>query len=209
LSRSYRPIAAEELAEYVADTLTARPVPGAALRVALDGPACAEPTAVAETLRTPLLVRGRPLTVVRAESFWRDASLRLEYGREDVESFAQWLDEGATRRELLEPLGPGGSGAYLPSLRDPVSNRSTRERARAARPGEVVVLAGELLLGRGLPFDVTLHLALSPGARERRTDPERQWTLEAWRDYDERVRPAESADIAIRYDDPSRPARSG
>jgi hypothetical protein len=208
LSRTYRPIAADELGEYLADALTQAPVHGAALRVAVDGPLCAAPADFAATLTEPLHVRGRPVTVVRADSFWRDASLRLEYGREDVESFAQWLDDGAVRRELLDPLGPGGSGSYLPSLRDPATNRSTREPVRWARPGEVVVLAGELLLGRGLPFDVTIHLAVSPGARDRRTTPEQQWTLAAWRDYDAHAQPAETADIAIRYDDPARPARS-
>ncbi len=147
-------------------------------------------------------VRGREALVVRADAFWRDASLRLEYGREDVESYySGWLDTAALRREVLDTAGP-----VLPSLRDPVTNRATRAAPVPLAPDGVVVLAGDLLLGQGLPFDLTVHLLVSPAARRRRTADDEQWTLPAWDRYDTEVDPAAQADVVVRYDDPAHPA---
>lgn len=206
MSVEYRPIEPAHLPELLADLLEHAPGIGRALRVAVDGPPCAAPDSLACALLAPLRARGRTAVTIAAESFWRDASLRLEYGHEDVESFANWLDAAALRREVLDPLGPDGSGHYLPSLRDPATNRATRARARRAVAGTVVIVSGELLLGRGLPFDVTIHLAMSGAGRARHTDAARQWTLPAFDRYDADVRPVELADVVIRVDDPRHPA---
>ncbi|MDQ3732644.1 MAG: uridine kinase, partial [Actinomycetota bacterium] len=182
-------------------------VPGTALRVAVDGPRAADPSGFADSLVVPLRALGRPAVLVRADTFWRDAALRLEFGRTDLTSFAtSWLDAAALRREVLDPVGPGGHGRFLPSLRDPIANRATREAARAAQPGSILLISGELLLGLGLPFDHTIHLALSPAARRRRTAEQWQWTLPAFDDYDRDVDPVRTADVVLRYDDPSHPA---
>ena len=45
-------------------------------------------------------------------------------------------------------------------------------------PTAVVLVSGPLLLGAGLPFDVTVHLSLSAATLDRRTDPEQRWTEE-------------------------------
>lgn len=208
MSRVYRPISRPGLVGELSEIIAARPYVGAALRVALDGAATTEPTILARDLVAPLRERGRPVTVITADTFWRDASLRLEYGREDPESYVQWLDGPALRREVLEPLGPGGSGRFLPSLRDPLTNRATRVAAIAAEPSAVVIVAGPLLLGRGLPFDLTVHLSVTAGALERRTDSASSWTLDALARYESGVRPAEIADVVIRTDDPVRLAVS-
>jgi hypothetical protein len=208
VTRSYQAAQAGTLPYRLAARLSETPSYGHALRVAVDGPRCADPVAFAETLVEPLRVRGHDVTVIDARSFWRDASLRLEYGRQDLESFGHWVDDAALRREVLDPLGTGGSGRFLPSLRNPDTNRSTRAESLRAGPGQVVMLAGELLLGLDLPFDTTVHLAVSPAARVRRTEPEWAWTLPAWTAYDAEVAPAAMADIAIRLDDPYRPAIS-
>jgi hypothetical protein len=173
------------------------------VRLAVDGPPCAVPEALVDSLADPLRVLGRPLVHVRARDFWRDASLRFEHGREDADGFASWLDDGALRREVLS------GGTYLPSLRDPVSNRATREPRRPVPAGAVLVVSGALLLGRRLPFDRTVHLAVSAGARRRRTPPSEQWTLPAFDRYDAEVRPVEIADVVIRLDDPRHPAARG
>jgi hypothetical protein len=202
----YRAISPAGLCTELADLLVAAASPGSALRVAVDGPDCAAPAALAQSLVDPLRARGRPSTVIEASSFWRDAALRLEWGHTDTESFPEWLDAGALAREVLVPLGPGGSGRYLPSLRNPATNRSTREPRRPAASGEIVMVAGSFLLGRGPDFDVTVHLAVSPAARRRQTADEDAWTLPAYDAYDASVRPAETADVAVRYDDPAHPA---
>lgn len=171
---------------------------GGARRVAIDGPPCAQPATFAESLVEPLRVLGRPAVHVRAESFWRDASLRLEYGHEDVESYLTWLDAAALRRETLDPFGAGRP--YLVTLRDPVSNRSTRDAPREFEAGTVLLVSGALLLGQDLPFDRTVHLFLPAAARARRTPPEDAWTLPAFDHYDTSVRPAEVADVTVRLD---------
>ena len=209
MTRTYRPVTRSALPAELADLVAARPHGGAALRVAMDGASAAEPTVLANDLVTPLRARGRPVTVIPVETFWRDASLRLEYGHEDTESYLQWLDAAALRREVLEPLGPGGSGEFLPSLRDPLTNRATRVPAITAAPNAVVVVAGPLLLGRDLPFDLTVHLALTPAALRRRTERAAAWTLEALEQYEAHVHPADAADVVIRADDPLRLAISG
>jgi hypothetical protein len=71
-----------------------------------------------------------------------------------------------------------------------------------------VIVSGELLLGRDLPFDVTIHLAVGPAARTRRTPDEWAWTLPALDEYDCAVDPAGIADVVVRLDDPRHPAIS-
>ena len=201
MTARYRAIAPADLPVLLADRIAARP---GIVRVAIDGPPCAAPHQLGESLGEPLRARGRPVAVVRAETFWQDASLRLEYGREDVEAYLGWLDADALRREVLDPVV--ADATYLPSLRDPATNRATREPARRADPGTVLVITGPLLLGLGLPFEVAVHLAVSSPARRRRTDASWAWTLSAFDRYDAEVRPAELADVVIRLDDPRHPA---
>jgi hypothetical protein len=175
------------------------------VRVAVDGSPSTEPDALAAAL-VPLLERaGRPVAHVRAVTFWRDASLRLEHGRTDVDAYlAAWLDTDALTREVLEPVVAGGR--WLPSLRDPETNRSTRAAPRTLPDGGVLLVSGPLLLGRGLPFDRTVHLTSSPGARARRTAPDDAWTLPAYDRYDAQTRPADLADLVVKVDDPRHPA---
>lgn len=200
----WAPISAAALPDALAAWLADAPQPA---RVALDGPPCAQPGELAEALVEPLRLRGRPAVHVRADSFWRDASLRLEQGREDPDAYAEWLDADALRREVLVPLAERGE--YLPSLRDPGTNRSTREPPRRAPASAVLIVSGALLLGLGLPFDRVVHLAMSPAARARHTPPQDSWTLPAFAAYDAEVHPDELADVVVRVEHPQRPAVRG
>ena len=67
-------------------------------------------------------------------------------------------------------------------------------------------MSGTMLLGAGLDFDVTVHLTQSAAALARRIPAEMQWTLPAFRRYDEEVMPQEYADVVVRADDPRHPA---
>ena len=73
-------------------------------------------------------------------------------------------------------------------------------------PNAIVLVAGELLLGHGLPFDYTVHLAVDSGARQRLTPPEWQWTLPAHDSTTAPCGPRSSLDIVVRYNDPRHPA---
>ncbi|MEE4542824.1 uridine kinase [Streptomyces sp. V4-01] len=206
------PISWRGLAAALAERLATTPPPGggARWRVAVDGAPAARPGELADALAAELPALGHPALRVRAADFWRPASLRLEYGHEDVDAYYQlWLDTGALRREVLDPLGPGGSGRALPSLRDPATDRSTRAAYVTLPPGGVLVLDGPLLLGQGLPLDLTVHLRLSPAALRRRTEPGEQWTLPAYERYAREALPEEAADVVVRADDPAHPAWTG
>ena len=139
--------------------------------------------------------------------FGRSASVRLEYGRTNPDSFyLGWLDEAGLRREVLDPAGPAGGGRIVTRLWDPRTDRATREPYRQLPPDAVILVSGALLLGAGLPFDVTVHLHLSEAALRRRTAPEQRWTLPAFARYGAEVDPAACADVVIRMDDPRHPA---
>jgi hypothetical protein len=198
---TWTPISPGELTERLSGWLAQKP---GTVRVAVDGAPCTDPEHLAGSLVEPLRVLGRPAVHVRASSFWRDASLRLEHGREDIESYLNWLDAGALRREVLDPAVD--AGRYLPSLRDPTTNRSTRDSARELAPGTVLFVSGSLLLGLGLPFDRVIHLAMSAPAMARRMPDYDVWTLPAYARYDQTVRPGETADAVVKLDDPRHPA---
>ncbi|MFF8770409.1 uridine kinase [Kitasatospora sp. NPDC015120] len=205
---SIRPISPDRLVELLADRITALPGAGDRwLRVAVDGAAAARPEVLADALVEPLRLRGLPALRVSAAGFLRPASVRLEYGRYDADAFHDlWLDDGALLREVLDPLEPGGSGRVLPSLWDPVTDRATRAPYTELAPGGVLLLDGALLLGRWLPLELTVHLALSPAALARRTAPQEQWTLPAFARYEAETGPAGAADLTVRLDDPRHPA---
>lgn len=186
------------LVEHVVARVTA--VPGR-VRVAVDGAGAARPGVLADALVDPVRVLGRAVVRVRAEDFLRPASLRFEQGRTDEESrYSSWLDEGALRREVL------AGDQVLPSLWNARTDRATRAPYVPLPPDGVVVVDGEFLLGRGLPFDVTVHLWLSPAALARRTEPGDAWSLPVVARYDAEVDPLGTADVGVRFDDPNHPA---
>lgn len=180
------------LVELVVDRVEARP---GIVRVSIDGPPATRPIELGAALVEPLRARGRPAEIVRAETFWRDRSLRYEFGREDVESYRHWLDTEALRREVLDAAA---DGRLLPSLRDPQTNRSTRAARRELAPSSVVLVCGAFL--GDLPFDLTVALTMTPAAQRRRTPEAEHWTLPAFEGY----RP--DADVVVRMDDPRHPA---
>ncbi|GAA3008109.1 uridine kinase [Streptosporangium longisporum] len=201
-----RPISPSSLVEELADRVAARPR-GEWVRVALDGAPAARPGDLADALAGPLRIRGREVFRVSAADFLRPASLRFEFGRTDPDSFyTDWFDHGGLTREVLGPLDAGGSGKVLPTLWNSVTDRATRASYVTVPAGGVLLLDGPLLLGRGLPFELTVHLRLSPGALARRTPDDERWTLPAYARYEEEVGPAEIADVVVRVDDPRHPA---
>jgi hypothetical protein len=146
---------------------------------------------------------------VSAASFTRPASVRLERGRTDPDALYELaLDAGALVREVLAPLGPGGDGRYLPSLWDIDRDRATRAGYATADPTTVLVVDGSLLLRPPVTdaVDLAVHLQLSAGALARRTPEADRWTLPAYERYADEDRPAATADVVVRADDPQHPA---
>jgi hypothetical protein len=145
--------------------------------------------------------------VVAAADFLRPASVRLEYGRENPDDFLDsWLDEAGLRREVLDPAGPAGSGRVLPRLWDATTDRAYRDGYTELPASGVTLLAGALLLGRGLPLELAVHLRMSGSALARQLPDAEHWTLSAYARYDLEREPAERADLLVLADHPDRPA---
>jgi hypothetical protein len=198
------PVTPARLVEEVVELVDARP---GRVRLALDGPPPARPLALAAQVADALRTRGRMAVVVSAVDFLRPASVRLEFGREDPDEFLDgWLDTGGLRREVLDPAGPGGSGRVLPRLWDAVADRAHRDRYVELPADGAVLLAGALLLGRGLPLDLTVHLRMTNAALSRTLPADEQWTLPAYTRYAEERTPEAEADLVVLSDHPDRPA---
>jgi hypothetical protein len=173
------------------------------VRLAVDGAPAAEPDNLAARITAALAPRST--LHVRADRFWRPAGLRFERGRTNPDSWLEtWLDDDALRREVLGACPQ--TGRALPELRDPVTDRSLRSTVVVLPVDGVVVVSGSCLLGRGLPFDVSVHIRLSPQALARRTPALQAWTLPALTRYASERDPEGRADIVIRADDPRHPA---
>ncbi|MFH9554566.1 uridine kinase [Streptomyces sp. NPDC017435] len=202
----------ERLGDVLAERLLdLKPADGGAWpRIAFDGAPAARPADLAERVAEALRVRGRPSYAVDTHGFLRAASLRLEYGRHDVEAYYDgWFDTGALWREVFGPLEPGGDGRILPDLRDPVTDRATRSPHVRLPAGGFLLLHGPLLLRHWFPFDLTIHVLLSPAALRRHTPEADHWTLPAFERYAQETDPAAVADVVVRADDPRHPAWGG
>ena len=199
-----RPVSPDVLIDELVAVIAARP---GWVRVAVDGPPPADPDRLADALVDPLRVRGRPVQRVRAADFRRPASVRLERGRTNPDAYYEdWLDVRALAREVLDPLDAGGTGRILPTFWDTGTDRATRAPYVRLPPDGVLLLSGALLQGAGLPFDLVVHLEMSPAALARRTPAAEAWTLPAYRRYADEVAPALLADVVVRVDDPEHPA---
>jgi hypothetical protein len=206
MSPRYRPITPERLAAELTERILA--LRHRWVRVAVDGPFRATDTAaLADALVDPLRVHGRAPIRVSTKDYLRPASLRFEHGKRDPDArYTDWLDLGGLRREVLEPLGPEGNGKVLTALWDAGRDRATRLDRIEVPSGGVLLMDGELLLGTGLPFELAVHLWLSPAALRRRLPEDEQWAVPAYERYAEEVSPSEIADVVVRVDDPRHPA---
>jgi hypothetical protein len=177
-------------------------LPGRA-RLVIDGAPASEPGPWADQVVAALAPR--PAFHLRSDRYWQPASLRFEAGRRDSDAWLErWLDVGALHREALDTFLD--DGRVLPGLRDPATDRSMRATPLDMPSTGVLVLSGSALLGRGLPFDVVVHLWLSSTGLQRRTPPDDHWIIPALERYDGEACPSQEADLVVRVDDPRHPA---
>lgn len=200
---AFRPVTPDGLIELVATRAASAPNVRV---VAISGADAADPVGFAERVAARLRLSGRPAAVVSLHDYVRPASLRFEHGHRDDYSYRHgWFDYPALLREVVTALRERRQ--WLPRLWDEAADRSARASVVEAGPGQVLLLAGPMLHGRGLDPDVVVQLTLSRGALERRTQPENLWTIDPLLEHD-----AENdgpVDIVVRYDHPDRPAISG
>jgi hypothetical protein len=198
---------------------TAAAAAGHAVRVGVDGCVPDDGAALADLVVRRLTADGVPTARVRQHDFQLPRSQRLEHGPRDPDIlWESWYDDGALRREVLDALGAGAACTrhgmqWLPSLRDPVTDRSARAGLRDCPPGAVLVVDGRFLLRSELAdaFDLVVHLQAAPTAQQRRLpdDDERARALPSWQRYLDEADPASRADLVVRFDHPDRPALLG
>lgn len=181
---------------------------GARSIVVIDGADAARPVDFATRTAEHARSRGRPAAVVDLHDYVRPASIRFEYSRTDELSYRTlWFDYDALVREVIAPLRPGGGGHFLPRLWDEAADRSARARSVSAAANQIVLIAGPMLLGRGLNVDLSVHLRLSASALRRRTTAIDQWTCAPLLEYYESLgSSAERPEFLVRWDHPDRPA---
>lgn len=186
--------------------LTARS-PGPVLRVGIDGPCGAGKTTLAGRLQARLQKHRRAVIRACGDDFQNRREIRWQLGSRSAEGFFRHtMDFGALRRELLEPLGPGGDLRYRTSVASPVAT---------ARRGDILVLDGLFLCSPELEacFDLTVLVeadedlcvqrAIARG-QERIDDPEEvrrlfhERYLPGWRLYVDEVCPERRASILFR-----------
>ncbi|MBT0768007.1 hypothetical protein KIH74_03670 [Kineosporia sp. J2-2] len=157
-----------------------------------------------------LAARAVPVARVSAGDFLRGRSVRLEYGHDDPDSmYDLWYDFSALRREVLDPLLPGGRHTWLPRLRDPHTDRSVRATPQPAPPGTVAVVDGRFLTRDDIRdgFDLIVHLDVSASALGRRLPADETARVSgAWQRYLAEADPVKHADLVVRFDHPDRPA---
>ncbi|MHA6800377.1 nucleoside/nucleotide kinase family protein [Bounagaea algeriensis] len=200
-----RSLARQDLLTELADRIDA--AGGTRLRVAVDGASGLGTGELADELVAPLRTRGRETVRVRMRDYLRSASLRLEFGQQDPESYySGWFDLAGLQREVLDPAAEGGRGTVLPALWDAERDRSPRMARVPLPPRGVVLVDGPLLLGAGLPFDFAVHLGVPDAALPKRVPDDEQWTLPALHRYGAEVLPERCVDVAVRVDRSERPA---
>ena len=206
-SPTYRPLSPAALADEVAGRCRALADGTAPVRVAVDGAAAADPGMLADAVAELLRTAGVPVARVSLADWLRPASLRLEHGHTDGETYRRgWFDLPALDREVLAPLGPGGTGLWLPTLWDAARDRATRAKRRGVAPGTVLLVDGPMLLGQWLPFELGVHLHVSAEALLRRTSEEHRWTVPPLLAHEAEVGTDELADVLVRAEHADRPA---
>lgn len=201
----FSPLTPARLVRELADLVDGRPETRA--RVGFDGFAETGAADLADGVAERLRELGRPVIRASTRWWWRSASLRLEWGRTDVETLLfGWVDTQALRRELLDPVAAASADGYLPRLRDPATDRALRDERRPIPAGAVVIVDGPFLLSGADGLDAVIHLQLSPAALARALPADRQWWVTAYRRYLSDERPADRSAAVVAYDHPAAPA---
>ena len=113
-----------------------------------------------------------------------------------------WFDYPALDREVITAART--KRTLLPKLWDEPTDRSARSIRVPVHERAVIVIAGPMLLGRGLEFDVSVRLDMSEAAMRRHTPEADLWTVDALLEHRSEV--SEEVDFEVRYDHPARPA---
>jgi uridine kinase len=115
-------------------------------RVAVDGVDGVGKTTFADQLGSAIERIGRPVIRASVDGFHNPRELRYRRGRTSPEGFyLDSYDYAALRTHLIDPLGPGGAGAYRTAVFDHVTDSRLPVQTHVAPAGSVLVLDGLFL----------------------------------------------------------------
>ena len=192
-------------------------------RVAIDGPAAAGKTTLADELAVVLRARGREVIRASIEGFLLPRSQRYQRGEYSAAAcYHDSFDYEALHRVLLDPLGPGGDRRFQPAVFDYRMDTALSEPVMTAPADAVLLFDGVFLLRPELIDRWDLRIFVSAAfeetldrARNRdralfgsATEVERRHHLRyapAQHLYFDAARPTDHADIIVHNDEPHQP----
>lgn len=135
----------DELLDVLVDEIDA--LPGDPfVRVAVDGVDGSGKSVLADELGALLRARGRSVVRASVDGFHNPRAVRYARGRTSPEGFYRdSYDLGALVRELLAPLGEGGSGLYRSTVFDLTTDVPAVALLEEAAPGTLLILDGIFL----------------------------------------------------------------
>jgi uridine kinase len=205
-----RAAALEQLAASIAALRLNHPT-----RVAFDGVDGSGKTTLADELVEPIRRAGREVIRASVDGFHNPRAARYARGPDSAEGyFLDSFDYAAVKRELLEPLGPGGGGKFRTAIFDYRTDRPVESPQRAASRDAVLLFDGvflsrpelhgswDLTVWLDVPFEVTVERAV---ARDSRNGGNAEVTrgkyecryVPGQRLYLAQCRPQERADIVV------------
>ncbi len=210
-----------ELLTTLAEQIAALRLPHPA-RVAIDGPTAAGKTTLADELTTQLEQLGRPVIRASIDGFHHPKAHRYQRGQSPDAYYHDSFNYPAIRSEVLEPLGPGGSGVYRPAVFDFRTDSQVESEIAQADSRAVLLFDGVMLLRAELDdcwdYRIFVHVDTHTSAgRAERRDLDRFGSADAVREkylgrympaqqhYVSEARPHERADAIIINDQPDTP----
>lgn len=193
------------------------------IRVGIDGCDAAGKSTLADDLVLPLSALGRPVLRASIDGFHNPSATRYQRGRGSPEGyFFDSFDNAAVVRELLGPLGPGGSRLYRPAIFDCRHDRPLVASVFVAQPDAVLLFDGVFLhrdelfsfwdysLFLDVDFETALHraevrdLGLLGSVASVRALYEQRY-IPGQKLYISRCNPTARASVVVLNEDPLRP----
>lgn len=212
-----------ELVTRLTELVTAHELPHP-VRVAVDGPAAAGKTTLADELAGAIRASGRPALRVSVDDFHHPERRRRRRGSLSPEGYLRdAFDHPALRRLVLDPLGPAGNGRYRPAVWDLESDSPVTGPVLTAPPNSVLLVDGVFLLADELrdSWDLVVFVEVTPAESLRRAlarDVRLFGSADVVREryarrylpgqqmYHAEARPTVAAHVVIRNDDPNSPS---
>jgi uridine kinase len=193
----------------------------AIVRLAVDGVSGAGKTSFADELAIVLQGVGRTVIRASADDFHYPKAKRYRLGRDSPDGhYLESYDYDTLKRELLDPLGVGGSRRYRTEVFDCASEWPVTSPQYFAPNGAILIFDG-LFLHRDelrdywdvsifldVPFEIaTQRCALRDGSIADYRHPSNRRYIQGETRYLQECRPQDRASIVIDNSDFSRPVR--